>query len=292
MNIFKKRKIGLALGGGGVRAVSAIGVIRRLEKAGVSVQCIAGTSMGAIIGAMYSFYQNADEVEKKVRAVLNTEEYRAMSAEFSKTMQTINGEVNGERKFKEKFLRHFTSKYLFNDFIKKQSLISEDLMNPVIDMLIPDADIEDLKVKYCAVCIDLIKGEEVVIDTGNLRQAVKGSIAIPGIIPPAVWRHMRLIDGGSVSMTPVAEARQLGSDYVIAIDLMTRNRYKDYYANGMEIIERSCAAAKRKLHALLLSKADLIISPAVKSIHWSSFKKLDYCINAGEVAAIDIHIRQ
>jgi len=213
-----------------------------------------------------------------------------MSDEFSKTIQMVDGSVSGDRKFKEKFLRHFTGKYLFNDFMKKQFLVSPDVLNPVIDMLIPDIDIADLKIKFCAACIDLIKGKEVIINTGDLRQAVKGSIAIPGVMPPTVYGHMLLIDGGSVSMTPVIEARQLGADYVIAVELMTKNRYKDYYGNGMEIIERSCAVSKRKLHELLLGKADLIISPAVKNIHWSSFKKMDYCINAGEVAAIDIHI--
>ncbi len=286
--LFKKRKIGLALGGGGVRSLSSIGVLRRLQYNNVKIKYIAGTSMGSVVGGLYSYYQDIDKVEGKIRMCLNTSEYKKLSGEFADKLKTISKTSKEKHNFKDKFYKYFTQIYLINKFLRSISLIKKEYVEPVVNFLIPDIAIENLPVKFCVVCTDIFEGKCVVIKKGSLRKAIMGSTAVQGVMQPEKWGSNLLVDGGGVRMTPVEEARELGANFIIAVEVMTRMRRKEIFENGMEIIERSSRITARELHKMILDKADIVISPAVKNIHWSNFKKIDYCINAGECAAVDI----
>ncbi len=286
--LFKKRKIGLALGGGGVRSLSSIGVLRRLQYNNIKIKYIAGTSMGSVVGGLYSYYQDIDKVEEKIRMCLNTSEYKKLSGEFADKLKSISKTSKKKHNFKNKFYKYFTQIYLINKFLRSISLIKKEYVEPVVNLLIPDIAIENLPVKFCVVCTDIFEGKCVVIKKGSLRKAIMGSTAVQGVMPPEKWGSNLLIDGGGVRMTPVEEVRELGANFIIAVEVMTRMRQKEIFENGMEVIERSSRTTARELHKMILDKADIVISPAVKNIHWSNFKKIDYCINAGECAAVDI----
>lgn len=286
--LFKKRKIGLALGGGGVRSLSSIGVLRRLRYNNIKIRYIAGTSMGSVVGGLYSYYQDIDKVEEKIRMCLNTSEYKKLSGEFADKLKSISKTSKEKHNFKDKFYKYFTQIYLINKFLRSISLIKKEYVEPVVNFLIPDIAIENLPVKFCVICTDIFEGKCVVIKKGSLRKAIMGSTAVQGVMPPEKWGSNLLIDGGGVRMTPVEEVRELGANFIIAVEVMTRMRQKEIFENGMEIIERSSRITARELHKMILDKADIVISPAVKNIHWSNFKKINYCINAGECAAIDI----
>jgi NTE family protein len=283
-----EKKIGLALGGGGVRALSSIGVIRYLRKNNVPISAIAGTSMGSVVGGMYAYYQDIDEVENRIRMCLSTEEYKALSREFSDIIKNVSQPPVEKNAFKERFQRYFSQVYFVNKFLGAISLIKREMVESVINYLIPDVDIRDLHIKFCSVSANIIDGKMVAIQEGGLRKAIMGTIALPGIMIPEKWGDMLLIDGGYVRMTPIEEARKLGVDSVIAIEVMGKLRQKEYFDNGMEIIERASKITAKELHTLHLTKADVVVSPAVKNIYWANFKKIDYCIAAGEAAAYDL----
>lgn len=286
MMLFKSKKIGLALGGGGVRALSSIGVLKKLQNNNVKISYIAGTSMGSIIGGMYAYYQDIYEVEKRVRACLKTDEYKKMTEEFTNIFKsTIKDEKTARLSNR---LKIFFSKVNFTKLRKGISLVTKERLRTIVDYLIPDVNIEDLPLKFCCVCADIIKGEKIVIKKGNLKKVIMGSIAIEGIIEPEKWGSRLLIDGGCVSKTPVRETREMGADFVIAVEVMSRIKQKDFFNDRTEVINRAYEMTDRELHKQILKEADLVVSPVVKDVRWTDFTKLDYCILVGESAEINL----
>ncbi|MEM7651228.1 MAG: patatin-like phospholipase family protein, partial [Pseudomonadota bacterium] len=175
--------IGLALGGGLARGFAHIGVLRTLEKHNIRPSIVAGTSIGAIVGAAY-LSGKLDELEAWARSlnrmrILSYLDFRARSASM----------IGGKR------LR----KVLVHNF--------------------KDMDIEDLNAPFIAIASDLVTGHEVWLRKGNLVDAITASYALPGIFPPVERNHRLLVDGALVNPVPVAPAQALGSRMTIGVDL-------------------------------------------------------------------------
>ncbi|MCC6954857.1 MAG: patatin-like phospholipase family protein [Deltaproteobacteria bacterium] len=176
-------KLGIALGGGGARGLAHIGVLNVLHSAGIEFDIVVGTSVGALVGAVYAGGALA-ELEHEARNVRLTDLPLLLSPSWS-----LSGLFSGKNAI--------------------------DLLSSVI----PYNDIEELPRRFAAVAVDLHEGRSVVIDKGNITQAIRASIAIPGIFTPVVKDDMLLVDGGLLDPVPVCVARELGADYVLAIDL-------------------------------------------------------------------------
>jgi len=286
--VFGKKKIGIALGGGGVRSLAGLGVLKRLQISRHKVKFVSGTSMGAIVGALYCYYQDTSIVEDKLRTIKDTSEFKEMSGEFAKWMSSSNQESAGIRK---RVYSYYNRVQMFRRFLTEVSLVRNEIVMPVIKKLIPPVNIENLPVNFCCVCTDLVEGKKAVIREGALQQAIMGSVAVPGVIEPLKWKGMILSDGGSVSMIPVEEVIQSGANFVIAVDVRGFLRHKESFEKGVDIIERTQRITSLELAARMTEKADVVIKPAVNNIFWANFKKMDYCIAAGESAAFDIKQR-
>ncbi|MBN2407006.1 MAG: patatin-like phospholipase family protein [Elusimicrobia bacterium] len=281
--IFKKNNIGIALGGGGVRALACLGALKILNRHGIRADCISGTSMGSIIGALFAYYEDADTVEKIIMDTYNSREFKALSEKFVSELES--GSRNKNASLGKKFKKYYSQIHLFRKFLRQTYIISQDEVRPVIDRLIPDIDIKFLKIRTGIVCTDLVEGKKVLLTEGSLREAVMGSIAIPGIIEPLERGRQILSDGGTLSFTPVEEARELGAEFVIAVEIMSSLRRREEFKNGMEIYSRSYAITSKELHKRILKKSDIVISPQVRNIYWADFRKISYCIAAGMSAA-------
>ncbi len=289
--LFKRKKIGLALGGGGVRSISSLGVIENIERSGYKIRYISGSSMGAIAGALYCHYLDTDKVKGALHRLAKSENYKKMSKEFSKKLSLLNKEISNRDSFKVKFKKYFSTIAAFNNLRNNISLIDKSYVRPVINELIPDINIEDLNFPFCAVAADISSGKKVIFKKGNLRSVIMGSIAIPGILEPEVFKNMLLADGMVASLTPVEEARGIGSDFVIAVEVKPRLRKSTNFKSGLDILERANSIISHNLHNYILREADMVISPPVKNIYWANFDKMDYCIKAGESASLDIKSR-
>jgi NTE family protein len=176
-------KIGLALGSGSARGWAHIGVIRALEEANIKVDYIAGTSIGAFVGAFYSS-GNLDYLEKFALGM----DWKSIISFFDVGFP-IRGLLDGEK------IYQLVSK----QFLKKK--------------------IEETKIPFCTVATDLIAGEEVVIKSGNIVDAVRASISLPGIFTPLKKDEKYLVDGGLVNPVPVDVVQKMGADITIAVDL-------------------------------------------------------------------------
>ncbi|MBP6786587.1 MAG: patatin-like phospholipase family protein [Candidatus Promineofilum sp.] len=176
-----RMKVGLALGGGVARGLAHIGVLSVLEKANIPIDCIAGTSMGAIIGAAYS-------------AGLTLDELRGIAArtgwwQVSRPLFSAGGFV--------------TFKHL-------EAWIEDN---------IGEFDVRDLAIPFAAIASDLMSGERVVLSQGRLCTAVRASCSVPGFVPPVEQDGRLLVDGGITDNIPADVARLLGADYVIGVDI-------------------------------------------------------------------------
>lgn len=181
----KQKKIGLALGGGAARGWAHIGIIRSLEKLGIKPDIIAGTSIGALVGATY-VTGFMDEFEDWILQLNKRNLVGMLDLRFS------GGMIHGKKLID----------YLSNGM--------------------KDVNIEDIEMPYGAVATNLDNGEETWLREGDIINAVRASIALPGVFSPTHINNQWLSDGGLVNPVPVSLCRALGADYVIAIDLNAR----------------------------------------------------------------------
>lgn len=177
------RKVGLALGSGSARGLAHIGVLRAIEEAGIKVDLVAGTSMGAVVGAVYAAGKMAGLADR----------FRAFD------WQQIAG--------------------LLDPVFPRSGLIDGQKIADFVRAHVAAANIEDLSIPFRAVATCIMSGEEVACASGDLIDAVRASISVPGIFTPVRSNGRILVDGGLVNPVPVSVARTMGAGLVIAVDL-------------------------------------------------------------------------
>jgi NTE family protein len=180
---FKGKKVGLALGGGAARGWAHIGAIMALQDAGIHFHCIAGTSIGALVGALVA----ADRLEVLRDFVLSLDKRRVL-----KLMDWV--------------------------FPRAGLLRGNRITNYVCGMA-DCTTIEELPTPYCAIATAIDSGQEIMIDHGDLMNAVRASISVPGLMIPFANNGSILVDGGLVNPVPVSATRKMGAEVVIAVDL-------------------------------------------------------------------------
>lgn len=275
----RKLRFGLALGGGGARGLAHIGVLKVLEKARISIDVIAGTSSGALIGALYACGYNASSIEKKGLEFLESNEYKRARLEF------LEDEIGEEASRPIKRIVSYAKwKLIYNLSLVKLALVSEKRIEAIVNSILPDKNIEDLNIPFACVSTDLTANGELCFTRGPLREAVRASVTIPGLFPPLKWEGRRLVDGGAVNLVPVDVAFRLGADLVVGVDVQGSfpRRSSQEIKTGLDVILRTSYITGLFLNDLRLRKADLVIRPDVSNIHWVNFRKLDYCIKKGE----------
>jgi NTE family protein len=176
-------RIGLALGSGSARGLAHLGVIRAMEEAGIEVDFIAGTSMGALIGAIYAAGK-LDELEATFQVF-----------DWKKTVS------------------------FFDVVLPKSGLLDGARISELVRAHVSADAIETLPKPFAAVATDIVSGEEVVIRSGDVIEAVRASISVPGIFTPVRSNGCILVDGGLTNPVPASVARAMGADIVIAVDL-------------------------------------------------------------------------
>jgi NTE family protein len=273
--------VGLALGGGAARGAAHIGILKALERADIPIHVIAGTSIGAIIGAMYSTHPNAPEIEKKAREYLQSAQFKRTQFDFldqKKYCQKGPG-------FFYKFTHHIRRGIFYNLSLARKSLISEEEFMGHMEALIDDIDVGETHVRFAAIAADLNSGREMVLKTGPLRKAVSASCAIPGILPPVRLDGHELVDGGTIDLVPVQPASELGASLVIAVDVSKGIDSLFELSCGIDVVIRSEKITANALTQIRIQRADLVLKPDVQDVFWADFSKFDHCIQKGEEEA-------
>lgn len=287
-SIFGAVRVGLALGGGSVRGFAHLGFLKVLIAEGIEVHCVAGTSSGAIVGAVFAAGRDLNEVE---RITLRTNWRRL--ADF-----TLGGGgfVRGERLMA--FLRE----------------------------IVEDRNLEEFRPALAITAVDLAVGELVVFQSGSVLRALRASISLPGIFVPVREENRLLVDGGILNNVPADIARRMGAEVVVAVDvacpqgrpavepIQRRRLGRDWNASTEELatmedlpelvglgqygpkeipnrmsradlLRRSYEVMKNSLTRAHMQEADLIVRPNVHGVASFDFRQAERCIRAGEAAA-------
>lgn len=242
-------KVGLALGGGGARGFAEIGVLRVLEQEKIPVDLVVGTSVGSLIGALYSDTGRVLDAEFQAVAVSEEDifDYKALAI-------LSGGLVKGERI--EQFL---------NTHLKHKT-------------------IETMKIPFAAVAVDLMSGRAVAFERGSVAQAVHASAAIPGVFVPVELGGRIYVDGGVIDPVPVDFARQMGADVVIAVAIPP-GPPAARPGNAVEVALQSIALMSAEMGALKAKAADVVITPDVGGVPFDDFNQKKRLMEAGEAAA-------
>ncbi len=273
------KKIGIALGGGGARGLSHIGVLRVLEREKVPIYQITGCSIGAIVGGLYAKYQNADKVEHFTYDLIRRPIFKELNLEIFSSM-------DHERSIKHlnDYLNNLKMYFSLLRTINTVSIYDKELINKIFDPY-PDGLIEELPIKFATIATDLISGREIVLNEGSLKQSVIASASIPGIFPPVKIDDLLMIDGSASDSIPVQIVKGQGAQFVFAVDVTKCVEDVPPLRNGLEILYRAEDIVTYHLTQERLAGADLIIRPQVRHFSWAAIKQIEEIIAAGEKAA-------
>ncbi|MBI5280332.1 MAG: patatin-like phospholipase family protein [Candidatus Solibacter usitatus] len=264
----------LALGGGGMRGVAHLGVLAELEEGGVRIKGIAGTSSGAMLGALWLLAGSAGAVAR-VR--------QFTSSGVAKRMPDIGGEVSSAG-LAGLFQRARHGVALLRMLTAGHAMSVERFLDQV-GFFLPDLTIEAMPRPYLVVATDNGTGDEVRLDRGPLRLAVAASSAMPGLVAPIAWNGRRLQDGGAVGEIPVAAARTLGTP-VVAVEVSEGLPRANPDHDGLpRAMFRAAAMGWQELRRRMLSEADAVIAPHVNHLHWADYHAVDESVAAGRAAA-------
>lgn len=277
----EKLKVGLALGGGGARGLAHIGVLKVLEKENIPIDLITGTSMGAIIGAVYALKKDISAIEKI------TEKYSKIS-EFNIDLSFGEKEKKDKPFFLKKMSDFLRRGYILNLELRRKYINDGEGVKKIIKDLVGDKSFTDTKIPFAAVAADLVRGEKVIIKRGKLFDALLASASIPGMFPPVILDKKILVDGGIVDVVPIKAAQSLGANFVIAVSVSQTIKKRVEFNNAVEIFFRSDSITSAELRKLQLSFADIVVTPKVGRFHWSDFSKPEQCVREGEIAAQNV----
>ncbi len=276
---WKRKRIGLALGGGGARGLAHIGVLRVFEREKIPIDLIVGTSMGALVGGAYASGISPDELQKKMEAYLNSKEFQSSAMKAFETAHA-KGELGLTQKI-QTYLRNCF--YLIQAMFKPGILSNEDFQT-TINYFIPDIQIEETRIPFRAVATDLVTGKQITFSHGPLRQAVMASCAVPGAIAPLKDGEKLLSDGGIICLVPSSVARQEGAEIVISV-VVDRCISAEELRNVVDVYYRVSEIMGERLKNYELAEADVVISPEIGDLHWSNFSQAMSLIDEGEKAA-------
>jgi len=274
-------RLGLALGGGGVRGLANLGVLEAFASAGISPAVVAGTSMGAIVAAIYADTLDARLTEQLIREFFQSDE-------FIENAQKLNAvSYEAERSLVEKIFDKARRGYFYYRFLMQRSVITPEAFFMGLDQLLPDKRIEELKIPIACTVVNLESGKQENLTNGSLRPAVKASCAVPGVLPPVAIGDQMYVDGGWAEVVPVSAARSLGADFVVGVNVSNptcKVRFERDLHSAVDIMPRADDIARGILNDIRTRQADFVVRPDVPCVEWWDFDKADSCIEAGFVA--------
>lgn len=279
-------RIGLALGGGGARGIAHVRILKKLEEMRIPVDCIAGTSMGALVGAFYATGRDATEIE----ALLQNIEWKQLFTdslprrdrslrrkdEDATRLATLGVGIQSGKGLK--IAPGFSEGERLIAFFEKET--GSGRIN---------GDFDRLPIPFRAVATDINTGKHVVLGDGSLPMAMRASMSLPGIFRPVEIDGKILVDGGLADQVPIDVVRQMGADRVIAVDVGTPLSVLDRDASLVDVLDQmsgflTTGSAARQLATL--GASDVLITPDLTGqVSTGDFEKADLALQIGQAAA-------
>ena len=245
-NSSRRPRVGVALSGGFARGIAHIGVLRVLEQNKIPIDCLSGTSVGALIAAAYASGTSLDEMERKGSLTAFTD--------FGRWTLSRMGLASNQKL--DEFLARFTTVTQF----------------------------EDLKIPLSIAATDLVEAKTIYFTRGDLRLAVRASCAYPGLFLPVEIDGRMLVDGFVTDPVPVDGARKLGAEIVISVYLSTEGN-QEKPRSVFEVIGRAYSIVQLANEPVWRAASSVVVEPDVTNIQWDEFNKTPEMVLAGEAAA-------
>lgn len=260
--MLRKRKVGLALGGGGAWGLAHIGVLQVLQDEQIPIDMIAGTSAGAVIGAMYAQGKDASLIKGLAKLL----DWKRLAS-------------------------------LVDITLSKTSLIrGKKITNWLSTVFGGDIQFSELKIPFACVATDVHTCEEVVIRKGSVLEGIRASFSIPAVFAPVRLQERYLVDGGMVNPVPVSVLREMGAELIIAVSVtpdisdmthkLASDGMKGLRAPGMfSVMVRMVQITSCALSRYCLEAADIVIKPRLMNIGFGDLHRGSVIIPQGEIAA-------
>ncbi len=275
----KRPKIGLVLSGGGARGFAHIGVIKVLEEEGIKVDYIGGTSMGSIIGGLYAMGYSIDSIEKI-----------SLSQDWDKVLNDhiSRQEMDFEEKYDEDthiFSLQFKNKKVS---IPPGLVYGQNTINLLSGLTVPafqTRDFKDLNTPFLCMATDLLSGEAIKMDTGNLAVAIRASMSVPSAFVPIEYGPYYLVDGGLINNMPAKEVKALGADILIGVDIQTPLLEQEEIKNLVQVMSQSIFLNSESTFQENIAEIDFLIKPEIDPFTAMDFNRADSLILRGEKKA-------
>ena len=276
-------KIGVVLAGGGARGGAHIGVLRALEAAHVPIDYITGTSVGAIIAALYAVGYTPDEMEKFVAAINWSD---ALADRVPREDLSFRRKTDQDLALFEPGLGYAQGEFRFrNGLILGQNI---NLVLARISAAFPaQTDFDQLQVPFRAVATDIATGKAVVLKHGDLTQALRASMAVPGVFAPVQLNDQLLVDGGVADNLPIDVVRDMGADIVIAVDVSAPLLSREHIHSPLDVTAQLTSVLTRRNvveQIATLGKRDVLIVPDLQAFGSADFPRIIEMIPAGQAA--------
>jgi len=277
-------RVGLVLAGGGAKGGAHVGVLKVLEELQVPIDCIAGTSMGALVGAGYASGIPARELEKFLAGI---EWDKVVGGQGRRDLEPIEQKRDGATYSNSLELGLGPDGIVVPGGLVNTSNI-EDLLRSFVASARLEPSFDRLPIPYRAVATDMVSGKMVVLQDGDLATAMRASMAIPGAFAPVVTDEYVLSDGGLVRNIPVDVARQLCADVVIVVNLVEPPAQREKLQSATQLFSRTMDVmieANERLQLESLGPADVRVDVYMGDITTSDFERVPETIPLGETAA-------
>lgn len=243
-------RIGLALGGGAARGFAHIGVIKALEAQGIVPDIVVGTSAGSVVGALYAAGNNGFKLNR-------------MALEMDEAA---------------------ISDWAVPLFARSSGVLKGEAIQRYINRAVRNAPIEKFRISFGAVATDLQTGKPILFQRGNAGMAVRASSSVPGVFQPVKIGDKSYVDGGLVAPVPVRYAREMGADFVIAVNI-SADPDAQPSTSSLDVVLQTFAIMGQTINRLEMKEADIVITPSLGAMKGSDFSGRNLAILAGEQAA-------
>lgn len=246
----RKVRIALALGGGAARGFAHIGVIKALEAQGIVPDIVVGTSAGSVVGALYAYGYNGFQLQK-------------IALEMDEA--TI-------------------SDWAMPFFGKSTGVLKGEALQTYVNKAVHNTPLEKLKIPFGCVATDLKNGEPILFRRGNTGLAVRASSSVPSVFQPVTIGNRTFVDGGLVAPVPVKFAKEMGADFIIAVNISSATEGQKV-ASSLDVLMQTFTIMGQRLNQFELKDADVVITPPLGTMGSSDFNGRNLAILAGEQAA-------
>jgi NTE family protein len=276
--------VALALSGGGARGLAQIGVLQALKDAHIKFDIIAGTSMGSIIGGLYSAGYSIDQIDS-ITLNTNWDRLLASDRETNRRDLFVDQKITEDKAIFALRLKGLTP-------ILPTSLRGGQKISSFLNLLTFQAPIHvnssfnELRGKYRAVCTNLVNGNPVILGSGSLSEAMRASSSVSFFLSPVKIDSLILVDGGLVANIPVKIAKNLGGHYVIAVNTTSPLNNEEELSLPWKVADQVVSIPMKKLNESQLKDANAVITPDLGNVSLSDFSNIKSLIQKGYEAAL------